>query len=217
MPDVIPQDQARTRAGYDAVADRYAALLPDLRAESRLDVALLDELAARWSDGPGGPLLDVGCGTGRVAAHLAAGGVDVLGADLSPGMVAAARRAHPGLTFLVAAADALPLPDACAGGVLAWYSLIHTAPEGLAAVVAELRRVARRGAPLLAAFQAGHGERDEVAGAYGTDVTLAVHRHDPGRLAALLVAGGFDVRARVERAAEGRERQPQAALLATAR
>jgi hypothetical protein len=56
-----------------------------------------------------------------------------------------------------------------------------------------------------------------VAGAYGTDVTLAVHRHDPGRLAALMVAGGFDVRARVERAAEGRERRPQAALLATAR
>ncbi|WP_371862409.1 class I SAM-dependent methyltransferase [Cellulomonas hominis] len=178
---------------------------------------MLDELAARWSDGPGGPLLDVGCGTGRVAAHLAASGVDVLGADLSPGMVAAARRAHPGLPFLVAAADALPLPDACAGGVLAWYSVIHTAPAGLAAVVAELRRVARPGAPLLAAFQAGHGERDEVAGAYGTDVTLAVHRHDPGRLAALLVAGGFDVRARVERAAEGRERRPQAALLATAR
>ncbi|NKY11590.1 methyltransferase domain-containing protein, partial [Cellulomonas hominis] len=135
---MIPQDQARTRAGYDAVADRYAALLPDLRAESRLDVALLDELAARWSDGPGGPLLDVGCGTGRVAAHLAASGVDVLGADLSPGMVAAARRAHPGLPFLVAAADALPLPDACAGGVLAWYSVIHTAPAGLAAVVAVL-------------------------------------------------------------------------------
>ena len=45
-----------------------------------------------------GPVLDVGCGPGTVTAHLAELGVDVSGVDLSPRMVAHARRRHPALT-----------------------------------------------------------------------------------------------------------------------
>ena len=40
----------------------------------------------------GGPVLELGCGTGRVALALARAGVDVVGVDFSPGMLATARR-----------------------------------------------------------------------------------------------------------------------------
>lgn len=49
------------------------------------DLALWDELA----ETAGGPVLDLGCGTGRVALRLAASGHRVQGLDLDPELVAA--------------------------------------------------------------------------------------------------------------------------------
>lgn len=209
---VTPDHRAQTRAGYDTVADDYARLLPDLWPEAPLDVAMLDDFARRC---PATALvLDVGCGAGRVSAHLAAAGLRTLGLDLSPGMVESARRAHPQLRFEVGELTDLPVTDGSAGGVLAWYALIHTAPGELAAIVSELARVTAPGAWLLTAFQAGAGERVERSSAYGHEVSLTSYRHDPAHVAQVLRAGGFDVRAQLHRAAEGMETTPQAVLLA---
>ena len=55
-----------------------------------MDVALLERLAVDW--GAVGSAADLGCGTGRTGAWLAAHGVgEIDGVDLSPGMLAAAR------------------------------------------------------------------------------------------------------------------------------
>ncbi|WP_376775012.1 methyltransferase domain-containing protein [Saccharopolyspora phatthalungensis] len=43
----------------------------------------------------GGPVTDVGCGLGNVAAHLHSLGLDVRSMDLSAEMVAVATRSHP--------------------------------------------------------------------------------------------------------------------------
>jgi SAM-dependent methyltransferase len=40
----------------------------------------------------GGPVLELGCGTGRVSLEIAAGGIDVTGVDLSPRMLEVAGR-----------------------------------------------------------------------------------------------------------------------------
>jgi 2-polyprenyl-3-methyl-5-hydroxy-6-metoxy-1,4-benzoquinol methylase len=45
----------------------------------------------------GGPVVDAGCGPGRIMDHLASLGVSVRGIDLSPRMVGVARERHPGL------------------------------------------------------------------------------------------------------------------------
>jgi 2-polyprenyl-3-methyl-5-hydroxy-6-metoxy-1,4-benzoquinol methylase len=55
------------------------------------DLPLWRELAARC----GGPVLEVGCGTGRVALDLARRGHSVTGVDTDPQLVTALReRAH---------------------------------------------------------------------------------------------------------------------------
>lgn len=209
--------RARTREAYDTVADDYAHLLPDLRPETRLDVAMIDDFAARCVDARLGPAADVGCGAGRVSAHLAARGVDVIGVDLSTGMVEAARRAHPHLRFAVGDLADLPLDRSGLGGLLAWYSLIHTAPKRLPVVVRELARVVAPDGWLLTAFQAGDGEVVERSTAYGHAVTLTSYRHDPELLVTVLTEVGFDVRARLRRCAEGAERTPQAVVHARRR
>ena len=126
-----------TRETYDAVAPDYARLLPDLRAETALDQAMLSTFAELISAEGLGPVADLGCGTGRVTAHLDALGVEAFGIDLSPAMVDFARSTHPHLRFDVGSITALDLPDGATGGVLAWYSTIHTPPHELPEVFAE--------------------------------------------------------------------------------
>ena len=52
-----------------------------------------------------GPTVDVGCGSGRDTSWLADNGFDVLGVDASGGLLAEARRRHPGVRFEI---DTLP-------------------------------------------------------------------------------------------------------------
>ena len=87
---------AESASYYDetpAAAERYDAI----HAEQTYDVAFYVDEAVR----SGGPVLEVGCGTGRVALALAAAGIEAVGLDRSAPMlaVAAARRraAEPGM------------------------------------------------------------------------------------------------------------------------
>jgi ubiquinone/menaquinone biosynthesis C-methylase UbiE len=56
-------------------------------------------------------VLDVATGPGLAAAAARVRGAMATGVDVSPGMVALARRAHPGIEFQVAEVIALPFPD----------------------------------------------------------------------------------------------------------
>ncbi|QDB78887.1 class I SAM-dependent methyltransferase [Georgenia wutianyii] len=202
------------RRAYDALAEDYAALLPDTRAESALDLAVLDAFAREVA----GPVLDAGCGAGRMSRYLADRGCRVHGVDLSPGMVERARRDHPDLTFDVAALTDLPFADATFGGIVLWYSTIHTPPAGQPEVLAEVRRVLRPGGSVVVAFQAGTGSRD-LAPAYrrvGHDVVLERHLFAPDDVAAWLAGAGLRETCRLVRRPQGREADDQAVLLTRA-
>ena len=90
-----PQDYAAVSSAYDTVADDYATHLPDTRAEADLDLAMLNELIASVTASGSEPVLDAGCGAGRITRYLADRGCAVEGVDISPGMITAARCAHP--------------------------------------------------------------------------------------------------------------------------
>jgi SAM-dependent methyltransferase len=83
--------------GYAARFAALAAEGADLHGEARRVDALLAGLGRRPGD-----VLDAGCGTGRVAVHLAELGHHVVGADLDASMLAEARAARPDLEWLLA-------------------------------------------------------------------------------------------------------------------
>lgn len=66
------------------------------------DLSLWSSLAAE----AGGPVLDLGCGTGRVALHLARRGFDVVGLDFDADLVRALRERGEGLPCAAVLADA---------------------------------------------------------------------------------------------------------------
>jgi SAM-dependent methyltransferase len=96
-----------------------AAAGDDVDGEARL----VDAMVSR-----GSRVLDAGCGPGRVGGHLARAGHEVVGIDLDPVLIAAAKHDHPGPMWLVADLAELDLaamgiPDGfdvavCAGNVL---------------------------------------------------------------------------------------------------
>lgn len=216
-----PRDEVELRAelaairrSYDTVAHDYAQLLRDALAASPYDRAVLGLFTEAVAAGGGGPVADVGCGPGRVTAHLAAAGTDVFGIDLSPAMIGVARRDHPGLRFQVGSMTQLPLAGSSLAGLLAWYSLIHLPDAVLPEVLAHFSRVLRPGGLALLAFQVGDESRLKTAGYGGHPMRLHVHLRPAERVAALLEQAGLAVESRLVRAPGPGEGAPQAYLLA---
>ena len=204
-----------TRAFYDAVAADYAERFRDELAGKPLDRAFLAGFAELVQAAGAGPVADLGSGPGRVTAHLQALGLTVFGVDLSPQMVALARRAHPGLRFDEGSMTALDLPDGALGGIVAWYSIIHIPQGRLPEVFAEFNRVLAPGGYVLLAFQVGDGPL-HVAQPFGHAVSLDFYRRQPDRVAELLRQSGLVVHARLLREpGEGVEKVQQAFLLAS--
>ena len=209
-----PPHLGTTRTAYDTMAADYARLLPDLRAETELDQAMVATFADLASSAHLGPVADLGCGAGRMTAHLDALGVEAFGVDLSPAMVEHARQAHPHLQFDVGSITALHLADASAGGVLAWYSTIHTPPHDLPRVFAEFSRVLAPGGFLLVGFHVGDGA-DPRSVHVRDGVSVDAYDMAPERMAELAREAGFTIQAQLVRAAQGREQRPQASVIAS--
>jgi SAM-dependent methyltransferase len=74
---------------YQARFDRLAASGQDVHGEA--------DFVMSFSPGT---VLDAGCGTGRVAIELARRGVEVVGVDVDPSMLATARGLAPDLTWV---------------------------------------------------------------------------------------------------------------------
>ena len=208
-----PFDPAAVRSAYDDIAADYAAHFAGELAAKPLARAMLGVFAELVRAGGGGPVADVGCGPGHVTAHLCGLGLEAYGVDLSPAMVAEARRRYPHLRFVEGSLTALEVAAGSLAGALAWYSTIHLPPARLPAAFAELVRVLAPGGHLLVAFQVGDDApvREE---AFGRPISLAFHRWQPDAIADLLAAAGLVVDARLVRAPEAGERTPHAHLLA---
>lgn len=203
---------ADTEASYDRVAASYADQVREALAQQPYLLAALRLFADQVRAGGGGQVVDVGCGPGHVTAHLHDLGVDVLGVDLSPGMIDVARTDHPGLRFEVASMTDLRLPSEPVAGLLAWQSLIHIPDDFVAPVLGHFHRALRPGGVLQLLFHAGDDSWLKTEGYGGHPMNVHVYRRTPERMAAWLVDAGFTIGAQMLLDPDGK--LPQALLFA---
>ncbi|HEX4977222.1 MAG TPA: DUF480 domain-containing protein [Nocardioides sp.] len=180
---------ARVRSAYDAVAEAYAEQLADELDHLPFERWLLDRVVAHAA---GLPVVEVGSGPGHVTAYLARSGAAATGLDVSPAMVAEARRRFPDGAYEVGDLRRLSLPPTSAAwaAVLAWYSLIHLAASELPEALAALTRTLAPGGWLVLALQAG-AEVRHVDEWFGRAVELDVVLHEPAPVVGLVEAAGL--------------------------
>lgn len=143
---------------FDDIAARYdeweETLLGAIssRLEKEMFLSLFDEA------GCGGPVLDVGCGTGGNALLLARRGLAVAGVDISDKMLRIARdkAAKEGIQvdFLQADAGRIPFPDVSFGTVTCLLALEFTGNQEK--VIQEIHRVLRPSGCLILAILNRH-------------------------------------------------------------
>ncbi len=211
-PASAPDVYGRTAATY---VDFAGATL-SVATEHEWELGLL----AEFVDGlpPGAAVVDVGCGPGRAAAWLTDRGCAARGIEPSTVMVDRARHLHPTLRFDVGSAQSMPVDDASADAVVAWYSIIHDTLDELEPAWTEMARVVRPGGRVLLAFQSGTGEIRRRENVFGSGGDLDFHRHDPALVAAGLGRAGFVVDRTATRApipGRGHEETPQTLVTAT--
>lgn len=132
--------------GWDAYAPYYD--WENAQTVGRRDIAFWQRMAARAD----GPILELGCGTGRVALPVAKQGATVVGIDRSASMLARARtrvrRAKLGSRLQLIRGDIrhLPFPDRSFPLVMAPYGILQSLLDEalLAATLQDVWRVLSR-------------------------------------------------------------------------
>ncbi len=184
-----------TRSSYDTDASGYAEKVRGLLDEMPFLRASLTLFAELVDGAGGGPVADVGCGPGYVTGYLHELGVDAFGIDLSPEMIAIARRDHPELRFDVGTMTELDLADDSVMGIVAFWSVIHVPDHAVPTVFEQFRRVLRPRGLLLVGFHVGDETRHTSEGYTGRPINVDSHRRRPGTISGWLREAGFTIEA----------------------
>jgi SAM-dependent methyltransferase len=202
-------DRATIAGRYDQIAAGYAARLGDDPPPGSGDRAFV-EVALASANGHG-PVLDLGCGPGQIAAIATASGMRAVGADISAEMLAIARRRVRRGAFLAAEAWALPLREASCRAVAAFYCLHHVPRTRIGVVLAESRRVLPAGGILVVATHLGSGEQWVTSDDSADPICITLYGRD--ELAAMVRGAGFDIESVGARAPRADEFQAEHGFL----
>jgi SAM-dependent methyltransferase len=186
MNDIIKN----TQNGYNTVAPEYAEKYKDEMDYKPFDCDCLDRLAREV--GGSGPICDLGCGPGQLARYLHRQGVDTLGIDLSPQMIAEARRLNPEIPFHQGNMLALPDADNSWGGIAAFYCIIHIPREQVVGALREMKRVLKPNGVLLLTFHIGT-EITHLDEWYEKPVNLDFAFYQPVEMESWLKEAGFEL------------------------
>jgi len=175
-------------AGYGGIAKIYDGEYRDFSADVALYLRILGDERIR------GPLLELGCGTGRVALPLVRAGYRVTGVDISPTMLARARRHRRALPpddamrlrFSLQNMTCFGFPRRFSAAIIAFSTLaLVTDPDDRARCLERVRHHLEPGGPLVIDLPHSHATSGEACFAsrfrvppWGHVVDKVVSEHD---------------------------------------
>jgi SAM-dependent methyltransferase len=184
------------RENYDKLAKEYALHLFDELQHKPFDREVLTRFARHTKNR--GAVCDLGCGPGHVTRFLSDHQASVFGVDVSPHMVAEARRLNPGLDFREGDMLALDLAPGSLAGIVAFYAIVNLPPEQLNLAFNEMFRALESDGLVLMAFHVGDEivHPDEL---WGVPLTMDFYLRQTATVCLGLEAAGFAVEEVAER------------------
>ena len=189
-PSTCDDHTRANRSTYDTIAPLYARNQVRLRSQGPPSFGTLRS-AFRASLPEVGLIADIGCGPAYDAADFARLGLQVMGLDLSAGMLANADRT---LMRRLAQADmrALPLATGRLAGLWCVAALLHVEERRTVDVLREFRRVLRPGGALALVTASGESQGWETVAYAPLEQRWFVYRR-PERLREELGTVGFEI------------------------
>ncbi|WP_280265765.1 class I SAM-dependent methyltransferase [Nocardia wallacei] len=177
------QRQAAQAFAFDQLVHSYGTAFANKPEQVRAGNWLIERLSS------GARVLDVGCGTGiPTARQLAEAGLQVVGIDISSGMVSAASAAVPEASFRQC--DVLDLTETDFDAVVAFFSLLMLPRSEIVRALAALRDAIRPGGYLVISMV--EAELDDTPVKFlETDVRVSGYHRD--ELRRVVEDAGFDV------------------------
>jgi SAM-dependent methyltransferase len=140
-------NRSRDGEAYDATYERREAAGEDVHGEANFVMTYASA-----------SVLDAGCGTGRIARELARRGVDIVGVDLDPEMLAVGMRKAPELVWRVGDLETLQLGRTFDVVLMAGNVMIFLTPGTEGAVLKNVAEHLAPGGRLIAGFQLQPGK-----------------------------------------------------------
>lgn len=185
------QPQAAVADCYNKTAQAYADKFISELDGKHLDRILLKSFASE--NKAGGRLIDLGCGPGQTTSFLFDNGVaDILGVDLSPQMIAAAKNRNPHINFETADILNLPYADASFGSAVAFYAIVHFSYEQVLAAFKEIKRILLTGGEILFSFHIGT-DAVHLENFLGHEVNIDFCFFETGKIVLLLEEACFSI------------------------
>ena len=166
---------------YDRIAERFSARWANHPPLQTLELFVLCLPAnAR--------VLDAGCGPGHHARFLAGCGHDVVGVDISQGMLHIARRSVRGVLLINMDIQRLRFPDGAFHGIWCAGAAMHVPREDMQSLLRSFRRILRPGGVLGLAMQVG---RPSEIVDYEDDHRFFEYYRDTNELVRVVERAGF--------------------------
>lgn len=194
---MIMQSKEKIIKCYNDVADDYAAHRSDELSKKHFDRLLLKEFASVNKDK--GLCADFGCGPGQTTKFLYDHGMkDIIGIDISSGMIDVAKRLLPKIKFETGDMLNISYESNYFGTVLAFYAIVHFTYDQIKTAFSEVNRVLKKGGQFLFSFHAG----DKIVHfdkANDIDVDIDLYFFQTDKIIELLQEAGFRIIDAIER------------------
>jgi len=138
-------------------------------------------------------ILDLGCGSGRDAKIFSEKGYNVVGVDLSEGMLEQAVKMCPSSEFKKMDIRCLDYPDEFFEGVWAVASILHLPKSDVPQSLSESYRVLKLKGVMYICVKQGEGEELKLDNRYGPDAVKFYSYFQPEELNRILEDIGFEI------------------------
>lgn len=147
-------NKSQIQHAYNVTAEEYAIRFFREFDHKPFDRMVLKRFAEETKGK--GRVCDMGCGPGEVAAFLHSLGSNVMGIDISEGMIQKAKELSPDIQFRCEDMAQLSFKNDELAGIASFYAIVHFTLEELGHVFKELCRVLKPQGILLFSFHIGN-------------------------------------------------------------